>query len=49
MSDKPQASRYLKTACDCCGWTARVTAKHLKAADILACPVPTCGGDLKRA
>ncbi|WP_066803312.1 SprT-like domain-containing protein [Sphingomonas asaccharolytica] len=47
---KTQTTRYLKVTCDCCGWTARVTAKHLGleggVQQTLSCPVPTCDGEL---
>jgi len=49
----PQPTRYLKVVCDCCGWQARVTAKHLGVSGgvqrTLNCPVPYCEGELERA
>lgn len=46
---KKQTTRYLKTTCTHCDFTARITRKHLNAADILQCPVPTCEGHLEEA
>lgn len=43
-----QPSRYLKAVCDCCGWQARVTAKHLRGRD-LRCPDAHCEGALEEA
>lgn len=48
---KVQTTRYLKTSCTCCGWTARVTRKHLgiEAGGVQAtfrCPVMRCPGEL---
>lgn len=43
----PQSTRYLKTSCDECGWTARVTRKHLEGRS-LRCPDEYCDGRLER-
>jgi len=45
---KTQTTRYLKVTCDCCGWQARVTAKHLEGRS-LRCPDVDCEGELGRA
>lgn len=44
---KTQTTRYLKVTCDCCGWQARVTAKHLEGRT-LRCPDEDCEGSLQR-
>lgn len=41
-----QTCRYLKAVCDACGWTARVTAKHILGRD-LRCPEKYCEGSLE--
>lgn len=50
---KTQTTRYLKVTCTCCGWTARVTRKHLGMEGgvqrTLNCPVPECSGELVQA
>lgn len=47
---KVQTTRYLKTGCTHCDWTARVTRKHLGmdggVQRTLRCPVPMCLGEL---
>jgi hypothetical protein len=45
---KTQTTRYLKVACTCCDWTARVTAKHLEGRT-LRCPDEDCEGALEQA
>lgn len=45
---KTQTTRYLKVTCDCCGWQARVTAKHLEGRT-LSCPDTECDGTLSQA
>jgi RNase P subunit RPR2 len=44
---RKQTTRYLKVSCDCCGWTARVTSKHLNGRS-LRCPDEYCEGGLER-
>jgi len=45
---KTQTTRYRKTCCTVCTWTARVTAKHLDHGT-LRCPVGDCEGTLEQA
>ena len=45
---KAQTTRYLKVTCTCCGWQARVTAKHLEGRT-LRCPDENCEGELGQA
>lgn len=46
-SSRPkQVSYLLKVECDACGWTARVTAKHVDPHGELSCPT-RCGGTLR--
>lgn len=44
-SRKKQDTYLLKTVCSECGWTARVTRKHVHA-DML-CPIRNCSGELE--
>lgn len=41
-----QKTNLLKVECDCCGWLARVTRKHIEPHDVLQCPTG-CGGVLE--
>jgi hypothetical protein len=41
-----QATALLKLECPVCGWLARVTKRHIQPHSYLACPVPTCDGEL---
>lgn len=41
---KKQKAYLLKAECDTCGWTARVTAKHVR--PVMNCPDPDCHGAL---
>lgn len=41
-----QTAALLKLECPLCGWLARVTKKHITPHSYLACPVPTCDGEL---
>lgn len=43
---KKQTAYLLKVECAACGWTARVTMKHIAPHAHLNCPVPTCSGIL---
>lgn len=43
---KTQKAALLKVECPVCGWLARVTKKHIEPHDHLACPVPSCAGEL---
>ena len=43
-----QKTALLKVECDCCGWLARVTRKHIDPYSELACPTG-CGGNLQVA
>lgn len=43
----PQKGRYHKVVCTECGWTARVTRKHIDIDDDLNCPVSSCDGVLR--
>lgn len=46
-SGPPKQKTFLKKLeCDCCGWTARVTAKHIDPYSSLCCPT-RCGGYLQ--
>lgn len=46
-SGRPKQKAYLlKLECPACGWTARVTAKHIDGHSHLNCPVPECIGEL---
>lgn len=41
-----QKTNLLKMQCAACGWTARVTRKHIEPHSHLDCPVPECEGTL---
>lgn len=43
---KKQKTALLKVECPCCGFLARVTAKHIEPHTHLNCPVPDCDGVL---
>lgn len=41
-----QTTALLKLECPLCFWLARVTRKHIQPHAYLACPVPSCDGEL---
>jgi hypothetical protein len=41
-----QKTNLRKVSCPRCGWLARVTTRHIEPHSHLACPVPSCGGEL---
>lgn len=44
-SSRPKQKAYLlKAQCDACGWTARITAAHIR--PVMHCPDPDCHGAL---